>query len=603
MAMNDSQLITEAIVIKTETSIGANTATRVGTMLENIIDNKINDDKIDTDGTFAANSDTVIPSQKATKTYITGQVTTINGSIVSGLALKENTANKSNGPLGSSPILFPTESSVKTYVDTQNALDEKIADKVTTSAQVISNGTSVIKYPAVKAIKDYVDTVTTGLLKDNGNYDPTVTGDYPTSANTLSGGNPLTGDLWYIDTAGTMNGNAVLVGYSVRALVDNPGATTDADWAIANVGLGYVPENSANKSNDGTFNSGSPSATQFPTQFAVATYVAANAPSPNLQTVLFTNGRALSNGRNFQGTGSGNGNLGFDVNAFGTSSATNNSGSNVNAFGVDSGYDNTGANLNSFGYAASQNNTGDNVNALGYAAAANNTGDNVNGIGLTAAAFNLGNYVNAFGPDAANGNTGNDVNAFGLLAGASNAFNNVSLFGASAQAGADDQLVFSNGAGLNARISNAGLTLDRTYQLPDQSGIIALTSQLSLQTITIDIPQSQLAAGGFVQLIPPPGVNKIIHVISGSCSLISATPFSSFPTPFVSLVYNPAFVQIGYAVALDIISKFSTFSISSQNSSIASLANTSVQLSIPVGITGGSNTLRVSLQYTTVEVA
>ena len=324
MAMNDSQLTTQANVIKNETATGANTATRVGTMLDDIISNKINNDKIDTDGTLAANSDALVASQKATKTYVNaglalkedtanksnaalgtsatlfptqnavktyvdGQVATVNGSITSGLALKENTANKSNGPLGTSAILFPTENSVT------NALvpKENISDKVTTQATFISNGSSVVKYPAIKAVKDYVDGVTTGLLKDNGNYDPTITSNYPTAADTLSGGPIQVGDLWYIDTNGTMNSNAVLVGYSVRALVNAAGPTTDADWAIANVGLGFVPENSANKSTDGTFNSGVPSVTLFPTQSAVATYVAANAQ--DLDQVLTNGDTSTSN--------------------------------------------------------------------------------------------------------------------------------------------------------------------------------------------------------------------------------------------------------------------------------------------------------------------
>jgi len=208
---------------------------------------------------------------------INNNIVTLSNSVVSGLALKEDTANKSNGPLGTSSILFPTESSVSTALIPK----ENISDKVTTQATFISNGTSVIKYPAIKAVKDYVDGVTTGLLRDNGNYNPTITSQYPTSANTLSGLAPQKGDLWYISVNGTMNGNAVLVGYSVRALVNGAGPTTNADWAIANVGLGFVPENSANKSTDGTFNSGVPSTTLFPTQSAVATYFSTHSSTLN----------------------------------------------------------------------------------------------------------------------------------------------------------------------------------------------------------------------------------------------------------------------------------------------------------------------------------
>ena len=44
--LTDNQLTTEANVIKNETASNANTATRVGTMLNDVIDSKINNDKI-----------------------------------------------------------------------------------------------------------------------------------------------------------------------------------------------------------------------------------------------------------------------------------------------------------------------------------------------------------------------------------------------------------------------------------------------------------------------------------------------------------------------------------------------------------------------------
>lgn len=192
--------------------------------------------------------------------------------------------------------IIATNSSIATLTNSVIAglaLKEDVANKVTTQATFISNGTSVAKYPAIKAVKDYIDGVTAGLLQDNGQYNPTITSQYPTSANTLSGGPVQVGDLWYISVNGTMNGNAVLVGYSVRALINAAGPTTDADWAIANVGIGFVPENSVNKSNDGTFNSGIPSSVEFPTQSAVATYIAANAPT--LDQVLIAGAISTTN--------------------------------------------------------------------------------------------------------------------------------------------------------------------------------------------------------------------------------------------------------------------------------------------------------------------
>jgi hypothetical protein len=68
--MTDTQLTTESNIIKNETISGSNTASRVGIMLNDIIANKINNDKIDVDGTLAGNSDVNIPSQKAVKTYV-----------------------------------------------------------------------------------------------------------------------------------------------------------------------------------------------------------------------------------------------------------------------------------------------------------------------------------------------------------------------------------------------------------------------------------------------------------------------------------------------------------------------------------------------------
>ena len=179
----DLELITESNIIRDETAIGANTALRVGTMFDNLVDSKINNDRV-SDSTSLGNSTTLVPSQNAVKTY--------------------------------------------------------------------------------------VDAFATGLLTDNGNYDPTITGEYPTSGDTLSGGAVQKGDIWYISADGTMNGNAVLVGYSVRALVDNAGATTDANWSISNVGIGFVPENVANKSTD--VNLGT-SDVYYPSQNAVKSYV------------------------------------------------------------------------------------------------------------------------------------------------------------------------------------------------------------------------------------------------------------------------------------------------------------------------------------------
>jgi hypothetical protein len=177
----DLQLTTEADVIKNETIIGANTALRVGTMLDNVIDSKVNNDKV-----------------------------------------------SNNVALGNDPTLVPSQNAVKTYVD----------------------------------------LVTTGLLNDRGNYDAS-TNLFPSAGGSGAGGVIQKGDLWYVSVAGTLGGSSVLVGYSVRALVNAPGQTS-TNWAISNVGLGFVPEDVANKSTD--VNLGT-SDTYYPSQKAVKTYV------------------------------------------------------------------------------------------------------------------------------------------------------------------------------------------------------------------------------------------------------------------------------------------------------------------------------------------
>lgn len=182
-----------------------------------------------------------------------------------------------------------------------------------------------------------------------------------------------------------------------------------------------------------------------------------------LQQVL-DNNNDLPNGNNLQGTSAGN----------------NNTGSNVNAFGSNSAVNNTGISINAFGAASANNNTGDYINAMGTSSANFNSGNNVNAFGDNSAASNLGENVNALGGNAAQTNSGNNVNVFGANAGGGNIFNCVNLFGPTASADGDSQTVFvANGAFDNARISYAYITADRKYELPDASGTIALTSDIS----------------------------------------------------------------------------------------------------------------------------
>lgn len=99
-------------------------------------------------------------------------------------------------------------------------------------------------YSSQKAVKTYVDASVSGVLDDRGNWDAS-TNLFPTTGGSGPGGSILKGDLWFVSVAGILGGTAVVVGNNFRALVDNP--TLSTDWNILNVGLGYIPENIANK--------------------------------------------------------------------------------------------------------------------------------------------------------------------------------------------------------------------------------------------------------------------------------------------------------------------------------------------------------------------
>lgn len=240
--------------------------------------------------------------------------------------------------------------------------------------------------------------------------------------------------------------------------------------------LGYIPENVANKiataAEVTTYGS---SVDKYPSVKAIKDYTDALVGQVTLQQVLNYN-HSLTNGFNFQGTDAGLNNTGTsDVTGIGTNAAKNNSGEYVVAIGLNAGLSNTKNHLNAIGSGAGNQNDGLFVSAIGSAAAVQNLGDFVNAIGNGAGAGNEGDSVNAFGYAAADTNTGNHVNAIGKSAGVNNTFNDVTLLGNNASASADDQLVFSNGAGFNARLSNTNLTANHKFELPNADGTIVLS--------------------------------------------------------------------------------------------------------------------------------
>lgn len=123
---------------------------------------------------------------------------------------------------------------------------------------------------SVASLKAYADGLVVGLWDDRGTHDASG-GAYPSTGGSGTAGAILKGDIWVVSVAGTLpTGQVVEVGDTVRALVDTPG-NTQANWAIIQNNIGYVPENVVNKDTDGTLAANSD--TKYPSQKAVKTYV------------------------------------------------------------------------------------------------------------------------------------------------------------------------------------------------------------------------------------------------------------------------------------------------------------------------------------------
>lgn len=152
------------------------------------------------------------------------------------------------------------------------------------STNVSTDGTSDIKYPSVKAVKDYADGLVVGLLNDRGNWAAGASpGAYPTvppATGSGPAGAILKGDIWFINTAGYLGTTYVSIGASVRALVNSPGQTS-ANWDIIDAGLGFTPENTANKVTTGANVNADPTSTvKYPSVKALVEYVQTYAPAP-----------------------------------------------------------------------------------------------------------------------------------------------------------------------------------------------------------------------------------------------------------------------------------------------------------------------------------
>jgi len=187
----DAQLTTEKEVIKNETVAGANTCFRNGVMLEDIIDSKINNDRIGvTVSTPSQVAAAATSAENNAKTYADGLVTPDATPTVKGKAkLFTSTGSGTDGAMDQN-------STTNALAAKQNSLGftpENVANKATGFGTV--NDTL---YPTVKAVNDKINSAIEGLKpKDDVRI--------ATTANiTLSG-------LQTIDGILTVAGNRVLV--------------------------------------------------------------------------------------------------------------------------------------------------------------------------------------------------------------------------------------------------------------------------------------------------------------------------------------------------------------------------------------------------------
>lgn len=152
----------------------------------------------------------------------------------------------------------------QTELDAVAAAKEDAANKAT-DFSVINN----TKFPTVQAVNNAIAAAVAGLYDDRGNFSA-AGGAYPSSGGSGTAGAILKGDVWTISVGGTLpTGQVVEPGDLVRALQDTPG-NTQANWAITQNNIGYVPENVTNKSTDATMAANS--ATLYPSQSAARGY-------------------------------------------------------------------------------------------------------------------------------------------------------------------------------------------------------------------------------------------------------------------------------------------------------------------------------------------
>ena len=181
----------------------------------------------------------ILTSENGYEFLETGKTTIDRNNVV---PMDTTTRNALDIPVGSIPVIYNSDTT---------AFEIKIGDvwyKLATTA--------------------YADNLVVGLWDDRGNYDASVN-TFPATGGSGDAGAIMKGDIWTASVGGTLGGVTVVIGDTIRALINTPGQIL-ANWAISQTNLGYTPENSANKDTDGTLAANSD--TKYPSQKAVKTY-------------------------------------------------------------------------------------------------------------------------------------------------------------------------------------------------------------------------------------------------------------------------------------------------------------------------------------------
>lgn len=142
------------------------------------------------------------------------------------------------------PLTNPANFISGTPLAVTTALGYTPEDVANKSTDVNLSANSDILYPSQKAVKTYIDSSVTGVLDDRGNWD--ASGNvFPSTGGSGLGGAILKGDLWFVSVPGILGITPVVIGDNFRALIDNP--INPTDWNILNSGIGYIPQDIAEK--------------------------------------------------------------------------------------------------------------------------------------------------------------------------------------------------------------------------------------------------------------------------------------------------------------------------------------------------------------------